>query len=232
MLKILKSSERAKRGLGWVESRHSFNAGGVDAQDLNGFRALREINDDLLAPGAAFPMHPHKDLEMLCFILEGSLAHSDGFGRKATLNEGDALRISAGAGMEHAEANASDSKPVRFVQAWIRPSRPGFKPSYEQMRFGKEEKEGRLKLMASGDREEDALFLHQDVQVYGAILKLGDSLVHPLGPNRNAWIQMLSGAAIVNLKPLESGDGAAVSGENSVQIECVEPCELLLFNLG
>lgn len=232
MTSILKASERTARSLGWLESRHSFNKGGIDAEDLNGFRALREINDDILAPGAGFPMHAHKDMEIICFIMEGGLSHEDSFGHKATLNAGDVLRMSAGMGIEHSEANLSASKPVRFIQAWIKPSKPGFKPGYEQMSFSQAERSGKLKLVVSGDREEDAIFIHQDAQIYVASLKPGDKVRHPLSPNRHAWVQMASGVAILNLKPLESGDGASVSGEPAAEIECVEACELLLFNLG
>ena len=232
MIAILKSSERASRSLSWLESRHSFNVGGVDALDFNGFRALREINDDILKPSSGFPMHRHKDMEIVCFVISGTMAHQDNFGHSSILKAGDVLRMSAGAGIEHTESNVSTTELLHFVQVWIRPLRSGIKPSYEQMSFSKAEKQGRLRLIVSGDREEDALFIHQDMQIYAASLKEGETLKQPLGPNRHAWVQIVSGSAIMNLKVMESGDGASLSEESDVEMECVSPCELLLFILS
>ena len=232
MTSVLKASERAARSLGWVESRHSFNEGGVDAVDLNGFRALREINDDTIAPGAGFPMHPHKDMEIICFVVKGGMLHEDSNGHRSSLGEGDVLRLSSGSGIGHKESNVSSAAPLHFIQIWIKPSKTGMKPAYEHMHFTEEERSGRLRLLVSGDREEDAVFIHQDAQIYTATLKAGEQVRHRLGANRNAWVQMISGSAVVNLKAMEGGDGASISGEPEVAIECVTQCELLLFNLG
>lgn len=231
MLEVLKESERAVQSLGWLESRHSFNMGGMDADDFNGFRSLSEINDDILAPGAGFPMHKRHDMEIVCFVIEGEMSHEDSYGHRTALGAGNVFRMSAGTGINHREANLSATDPLHMVQIWMRPDRIDLKPGYEQMRLCKEEIQGRLRLTVSGDREEGTLFIHQDAHIYEASLQPGEKVRHTLGANRHVWVQMVSGSALVNGVALERGDGASISEESEAEIECVTPCWLLLFSL-
>ncbi len=232
MIELRLASERGSTKLAWLDSRHSFSFAGFSDPDWNGFQALKALNDVRMAPGSGFPMQRVQDMEILSYMVEGELRSQDSLGHSVVLASGDVERMSAGSGIARAEMNNSKSAPLRFLQLWIQPSCAGLKPGREQMDFSKEERAGKLRLIASGDREEDCLFLRQDVHVYASALSPGDSVKHIISQNRNVWVQIVKGSAKMNGMELEEGDGAAISDEEkTIDLETDCSCELLLLDL-
>jgi redox-sensitive bicupin YhaK (pirin superfamily) len=201
-----------------------------------GFRSLRVINEDVVAPGQGFGRHPHQDMEIITYVLSGSLAHQDWVNGKPThaetLSPGEVQHMTAGSGVEHAEFNASKTEPVHLYQIWIRPRERGLTPSYDQKRFPGAERRGKLRLVASPDGAEGSVKINQDARLYATLLEKGERVELPLGKDRHAWVQVARGAVTVNGQALAQGDGAAVSGEERVAIEGIDPAELLTFDLG
>jgi len=197
-----------------------------------GFRHLRVINEDRVAPGMGFPTHPHRDMEIITYILEGALQHKDSMGTGSVIRPGDVQRMSAGTGVTHSEFNASKTEPVHLLQIWILPDRKGIQPSYEQTNFARSTLQGRLKLVASGDPSEGAVRIHQNAQVYAGVLGPGEVVKHELAPARHAWLQVARGKVQLNGHELVAGDGASISEELSVEIKGVEDDEILLFDLA
>ena len=196
-----------------------------------GFRSLRVINEDRVAAARGFPTHPHRDMEIITYILEGALAHRDSIGNGSVIRPGDVQRMSAGTGVRHSEANASETEPVHLLQIWIVPEARGIEPGYEQKRFEDDEKRGRLRLVASRDAREGSVKIHQDADVYAALLEPSQGLTHELAAGRGAWLQVARGAVELNGQRLEQGDGAAVEDERRLKIVGREAAEVLLFDL-
>lgn len=232
MLSLRRSQERGQANFGWLHSRHSFSFGEYHDPAHMGFRTLRVINDDRVAPGAGFPSHPHRDMEIISYVLEGALEHEDSLGTGSVIRPGEVQRMSAGTGIVHSEYNHSKSEPVRFLQIWILPERKGIEPGYEQKQLPAAERQGRLRLVASRDGREGSLVIHQDADVYAASLGPGDQVEHALAPGRHAWVQVARGQVRVNGTHLAEGDGAALSDERTVRLEGEEEAELLLFDLA
>jgi hypothetical protein len=197
-----------------------------------GFRSLRVINEDFVAPGEGFPAHPHRDMEIITYVLEGALEHKDSLGTGSVIRPGDGQRMSAGKGIRHSEMNASDTEKVHLLQIWIMPDRPGHEPSYEQKTFPEDEKRGKLRLVAGPDGKDGSVTIHQDAKLYVSLLKPGEEVTHELNKNRHAWLQVAKGAVDVNGKPLEQGDGAAISDEQKLAIKGTKDAEVLLFDLA
>jgi hypothetical protein len=197
-----------------------------------GFRDLRVINEDYIAPGQGFGTHGHRDMEILTRVVSGGLQHRDSMGNGEVIHPHEWQRMSAGTGVRHSEFNASASEPVHLYQIWILPEAEGIKPSYEQKVFAPEEKSGKLKLIASHEGSEGSLKIHQDVKVYDSVLKAGDEVSYPLGAERHAWVQVIKGEVTVNGTPLREGDGAAASSEASLNIKASEEAEIILFDLA
>jgi redox-sensitive bicupin YhaK (pirin superfamily) len=195
-----------------------------------GFRSLRVINEDRVAPGKGFGMHQHRDMEILTYVLEGALEHRDSLGTGSIIKPGDVQKMSAGSGIAHSEFNPSPDEPVHFLQIWIMPDRAGIKPSYEQKAIP--QGEGKLQLIAGSTEGDGTVHIQQDVNLYRAILDSGDSVTHELQPDRHAWIQVTRGDVTVNGQSLRAGDGAAVSDEEKLEIEAKEGAEVLVFDLG
>jgi redox-sensitive bicupin YhaK (pirin superfamily) len=232
MLSIRKAKDRGHFDHGWLDTSHTFSfADYFDPKNM-GFRALRVINEDRVAPGRGFPRHGHRDMEIVSYVLGGALAHRDSMGTGSTIRPGDVQRMSAGTGVTHSEENASRSEPVHFMQIWIVPDQRGLPPSYEQKRFGDDEKRGRLRLVASPDGADGSVTIHQDARLYATLLDPGARVQHPLAPGRHAWVQVLRGAITVNGETLAAGDGAALSEVATVELAGVEPAETLLFDLA
>ncbi len=232
MITIRKSGERGHFDFGWLDTNHTFSFGDyVDSKQM-GFRSLRVINEDVVAPGKGFGEHPHQDMEIITYVLKGSLAHRDSLGHVQTLTPGEVQRMSAGTGIEHAEFNASKTEPVHFLQIWIRPSKRGLPSSYGQTRFPEAERRGKLRLVASPDGAEGSLKINQDAKLYATLLGAGERVELPLGAERHAWVQVARGAVVVNGEKLEQGDGAAVSGEPKLLIEGASDAEFLVFDLA
>jgi redox-sensitive bicupin YhaK (pirin superfamily) len=196
-----------------------------------GFSDLRVINEDRVEPGAGFPTHSHRDMEIITYVLEGALAHKDSTGTSSVIRVGDVQRMSAGTGISHSEYNASKTEPVHFLQIWIIPSERDLKPGYEQRSFDLKKNSGKWVPVAAHDARDGAVKLHQDAELYLAVMSKGQELSYRLKPDRQAWLQVSRGAATLNGTSLAAGDGAGVSKEELLQIESPTDNEILLFDL-
>jgi redox-sensitive bicupin YhaK (pirin superfamily) len=196
-----------------------------------GFRSLRVINDDRVQPGRGFGMHGHKDMEIVTYVLEGSLEHQDSMGNGSIIQAGELQRMTAGTGIGHSEFNPSDEEWVHLYQIWLLPQRKGLRPSYEQRSFSEEEKRGRFHLVASPDGASGSLTIHQDARLYLASLLPGQAVAHRIEPGRAAWLQILRGSVHVLGNDLAAGDGVAVT-RDAVSVEATIPSEVLLFDLA
>jgi quercetin 2,3-dioxygenase len=232
VITLRKSEDRGQSRYDWLDSRHTFSFADYHDPEHMGFRALRVINEDRVVPGAGFPTHGHRDMEIVTYVLSGAIEHKDSLGSGAVLRPGEVQRMTAGTGVAHSEFNPSRSEPLHFLQIWILPEQRRLEPEYEQKAFSGDGQGGRLQLLASRDGREGAVRIHQDVDLFRAVLDSGTRLEHRLRPGRHAWVQAARGAFAVNGVELAQGDGAAISGEDSVRIEGREPAELLLFDLA
>ena len=226
------AEERGRGYHGWLDSRHTFSFADYFDPRHMGFRALRVINEDRVQPGYGFGAHPHNDMEIISYVLDGALEHRDSMGIGSVITPGDVQRMSAGTGVVHSEANPSPTQPVHFFQIWLLPERSGLQPSYEQKRFEPEEKRGRLKLVASRDGRDGAVTIHQDVNLYAGLFQAGEGAQLDLRSGRHAWVQVARGAVTLNEEPLKAGDGAAVSAETSLDLAATEDAEVLVFDLA
>ena len=232
MINLRPARERGHAEHGWLDSHHTFSFADYHDPRQMGFRALRVINEDRVAPGRGFGTHPHRDMEIISYVIEGAIEHKDSMGTGSVIRPGDVQRMSAGTGVLHSEYNASPSVPVHFLQIWILPEKANLPPSYEQKSFPEDERRGRLRLVAARDGRDGAITVHQDVTLYAAILAPGEVVRHPLASGRHAWVQMVRGAIELGGQELHAGDGAAVSDEAELVLRASEPSELLLFDLA
>jgi redox-sensitive bicupin YhaK (pirin superfamily) len=236
MLTLRKAEDRGLSDLGWLKSYHTFSFGGYNDPRHMGFRALRVLNDDRVAPGKGFGAHGHRDMEILTYVLEGALAHKDSMGEEHTLGPNEVQAMSAGTGVIHSEFNASASEPTHFFQVWIVPAARDVAPSYQQFAYAPSEKRGMLRLIAGPDRKTSpaAAFIHQDARMFAAVLRAGDSISYPVASGRHAWVQCASGEIDVNGVAMKEGDGLAVSDEPVVTLRGggAGDGELLLFDLA
>ena len=232
MINVRRADERGHFNFGWLDTYHTFSFGDYYDPRQQGFRSLRVINEDRVHPGRGFPTHPHRDMEIITYILSGALEHRDSMGTGSVIRPGDVQRMSAGTGVTHSEANPSPTEPVHLLQIWILPRERGIRPSYEQKAFGDEEKRARLRLVASADGQDGSVRIHQDASLHAALLAPGEEVTHRLAPGRSAWVQVARGAVTLNGQPLGQSDGAAISDEAELVIAGVEPSEILLFDLA
>jgi quercetin 2,3-dioxygenase len=232
MITIRPGNQRGGGDFGWLNTRHTFSFDTYYDPNFMGFRSLRVINEDWVAPGQGFPTHPHRDMEIITYLLEGALEHKDSLGTGSIIRPGDGQRMTAGRGIRHSEGNPSQSEAAHLLQIWIQPERKGLEPSYEQKSFPESEKRGKLRLIASPDGQDGSVSIHQDARLYVSLLNLGEQVTHELASGRYAWLQVAKGAVELNGKPLKQGDGAAVSDEPSLIIKGTENAELLLFDLA
>jgi redox-sensitive bicupin YhaK (pirin superfamily) len=232
MLKIRRAEERGHADYGWLNSYHTFSFASYYDPANTGFRSLRVINEDFVLPGQGFGTHPHRDMEILTYVLDGALEHRDNMGNGGVIRPGEVQRMSAGTGITHSEFNASDKEPVHFMQVWILPEQRGIAPSYEQRNFDLASN-GKLQLIASPDADGNSMAIHQDAKVYAGKLDTGASLRHEIAKDRHAWVQVARGEVEVNGTKLSAGDGAAITGEPELRISTNgQPSELLLFDLS
>jgi redox-sensitive bicupin YhaK (pirin superfamily) len=232
MITVRKANERGHAEHGWLDSRHTFSFADYYDPKHMGFRALRVINEDRVAPGAGFGRHSHRDMEIVSYVLDGGLEHRDSMGTGAVIRPGDVQRMSAGTGVVHSEYNASRQAPVHFLQIWIQPDQHGIAPSYEQKTFSQAEKAGRLRLVASPDGSDGSVSLHADARLFAGVLAAGDVVEHALAPGRAAWVHVVRGGARVNGVALAAGDAVALSEERTVRIEGIDGGEVLVFDLA
>lgn len=231
MITIRKSNERGHADHGWLDTRCTFSFADYFDPEHVQFRSLRVMNDDRIAGGGGFPTHPHRDMEVVTYVLEGALAHKDSMGNGSVIRPGDVQYMSAGTGVAHSEFNASESEPVHMYQIWMIPDKKNYTPTYGQKHFSNEEKHGKLRLMVSPDGRDGSVKIRQDNELYATVLPAGESVKHELKPERHAYVQVARGSVKLNGKKLESGDGAAISQEKSVELTGVDEAEVLLFDL-
>lgn len=236
MITIRKSDARGHADFGWLDSRHTFSFGEYHDPNHMGFGALRVINDDRVTPGAGFPTHGHRDMEIISYVVEGALEHKDSMGTGSIIKPGDVQRMTAGTGVTHSEFNPSASDGARFLQIWIVPEKAGLKPSYEQKAFPQSERQNRLRLVADKDGRDGAVIVHQDVSLYAGTLDDQEVLVHPVSPDRRVWIQVVRGLLDIGLQDtthnLREGDGAAISDISELKLSSSAGAEILLFDLA
>jgi redox-sensitive bicupin YhaK (pirin superfamily) len=232
MLEIRRSQERGHAHHGWLDSHYSFSFADYFDPRFMGFRALRVINEDRVAPGRGFPTHRHRDMEIVTYVLEGALQHRDSLGNGSIIRPGDVQRMSAGTGVSHSEFNPSRSEPLHLLQIWILPERNGLAPEYEQKTFSDAEKRGKLRQVASPDGRNGSVTIHQDAEIHASLLGTGDRVAHDLRPGRHAWVHVASGKVQLNGKALEEGDAAAISSERRIELVGLNAAEVLLFDLA
>ncbi len=231
MITLRPGHERGHANFGWLDSYHSFSFGNYYDPNHMGFRALRVINEDRVAPTAGFDTHPHHDMEILTYVLSGALTHRDSMGHTKTIGANEVQRITAGTGIAHSEFNASDTEPVHFLQIWILPEQNGITPSYAEATFPPEVRQGQWRLIA-GRNPDDAIHINQDVSLYATRLQSGEQLSYTLQPDRHAWVQVAQGKITLNGQSLEAGDGAAISQETQLDLLANGEAEVLLFDLN
>ena len=232
MIHIRKSQERGHVNHGWLNTYFTFSFADYYNPEHVQFRTLRVLNDDRIAAGAGFPEHPHRDMEIITYVLEGELTHRDSMGNGSAIRPGDVQYMSAGTGVTHSEFNASKSKPAHLLQIWMLPEKKGLKPVYGQKTFAESEKRGKLRLVASPEGRDGSVTVRQDNELYATVLGKGESVRHELKRDRHAYVQVARGSVKLNGKELQEGDGAAISEEKGIELTGVKDAEVLLFDLA
>jgi redox-sensitive bicupin YhaK (pirin superfamily) len=232
MITLRRNDERGHTKLPWLDSRHTFSFGEYHDRRTMGFRDLRVINEDRVSPGKGFGTHSHRDMEIITYVLEGSVEHKDSTGNQTIIRPGDVQRMTAGTGISHSEYNPSRTEPVHFLQIWILPQQQNLAPSYEQRAFDLEKNHDRWILVAAKDGRDGAVTVHQDVGLSVASLLAGRQATYRLKPGRHAWLQAARGNITLNGAALNEGDGAAVSEEEILEIRAAESADILLFDLA
>lgn len=233
MIKIRKSDERGYANYGWLDTHYTFSFNTYYDPQFMGFRDLRVINEDFVEPDNGFPTHGHNDMEILTYIISGELTHKDSSGGEGVIRRNEIQRMTAGTGIRHSEANTSKDEKVHLLQIWILPEKKNLEPGYEQKHFPPEERQGKLRLMASRAGGDGSVKINQDVKVYSSILSSDEEISYELDDDRHAWIQLVKGSLEINGETLEQGDGAAISEENILKLRALEDeTEFLLFDLN
>ena len=231
MMTLRKSAERGHANHGWLDSYHSFSFNRYYDPAHMQYSVLRVINEDVIAPAAGFGMHPHRDMEIITYMLSGELRHTDDIGNTAVIRAGDVQRMSAGTGVMHSEVNASTSAPVHLLQIWLLPECKGITPGYEDMHFSDAEKRNRWRLIASAEHRPDSLLVHQDVALQATVLEPDNKLDYVLGDGRSAYLQVARGEIVLNGERLLAGDAARLDVPQRLALTAVTEAELLLFDL-
>ena len=231
-LTLRRSEDRGHADFGWLDSRHTFSFGRYIDRNHMGFGPLRVINDDRVAGGGGFPTHPHADMEIITYILDGALEHRDSLGTGSVIRPGDVQRMSAGTGIEHSEFNASKTDPVHLLQIWIVPESKGIVPSYEQKAFSQADKRGGLRLVASRDGRDGSVSLHRDADMFATLLDEGQSVSHTLRDGRAAWVQVARGSVSLNGAQLEAGDGVSIEEAGELTFDGARDAEVLVFDMA
>ena len=232
MIQVRKANDRGHADHGWLNAYHTFSFASYRDPRFMGFRSLRVMNEDRVQPGEGFGTHPHNDMEIVTYVLEGALEHKDSMGNGEILRPGEFQRMTAGTGITHSEFNPSNEELVHLYQIWLFPDQKGHTPSYEQKRFAPEEQENRLRLVASPDAADGSLLIHQDARIYLSRISPGHAVTHPIQTGRYAWLQVLRGSVNVNGTKLDTSDGAAISNETELTIQANENAEIMLFDLA
>jgi quercetin 2,3-dioxygenase len=232
MLTIRGSNQRGHFNHGWLNTYHTFAFDQYYDPRYMGFRSLRVINEDFVAPGHGFPKHDHRDMEIITYILEGALKHEDSMGNGSVIRPGDVQRMTAGTGVRHSEQNASSDEPVHLLQIWVLPNADNLQPGYEQKAYSAEERTNQLRLIASIDGRDGSVSLNQDVSLFASILDAGQQVEYPIGETRYGWVQVARGSVDVNEQRADQGDGVVIVAEPELTIRANESAEILLFDLA
>ena len=232
MISVRKAADRGSVDFGWLDSRHSFSFGSYYDPQHMGYGNLRVINEDRVQPGQGFGTHGHRDMEIISYVISGSLEHRDSMGNGSVIRPGDVQRMSAGTGVLHSEYNHSGTDPVHFLQIWILPERNGLAPGYEQKHFAIDDRRNRLRLVATRDGRDGSLVVHQDVDLYAAVMADGSRVEHRLAAGRNAWVQVVAGSLDIGDARLDAGDGAAIAGTERLTLTALGETEFLLFDMA
>jgi redox-sensitive bicupin YhaK (pirin superfamily) len=232
MIVLRPAAARGQTRLSWLDSRHTFSFGDYYDPANESFRSLRVLNDDKIAAGGGFGAHPHRDFEIVSYVVAGALEHKDSLGTGSVVRPGDVQRMTAGTGIRHSEYNPSATEPTHLLQIWLTPERRGLTPGYEQKNFPAADRRSRWRLLASPDGRDGSVTIRQDADLWGTLLETGEAAAHELRPGRAAWLQVARGAVTLNGRPLAAGDGAAVTDERALAVAATEPAELLLFDLA
>jgi len=231
MIQVRRAEDRGHVDHGWLDARHTFSFGSYRDPEHMGFRSLRVMNEDRVQPGQGFGTHPHRDMEIVTYVLEGALEHQDSMGNGEVLTPGEFQRMSAGTGITHSEFNPSSTEPVHLYQIWLTPAREGIEPSYEQRRFDDASMKNQLRLVASPEATDGSLKIHQDARIYLAKLDESQQLTHKLSEKRHAWLQVIRGSVSINGEKLNTSDGAAISNESQLTLVGLPNSEIMLFDL-
>jgi redox-sensitive bicupin YhaK (pirin superfamily) len=231
MIKVRKSTDRGTTKLDWLDSHHTFSFGNYYDPEYLGFGVLRVINEDKVNPMVGFDTHPHRDMEIITYVLEGALEHQDTLGTGSIIKPGDVQRMSAGTGIMHSEYNPLNDTPVHLLQIWIIPEKQNLPPSYEQKNFSQNRKSGKLTLLASHDGNEGSLTIHQDASLFVLDLDSGQTFTYVVAESRKVWVQIAQGNAGLNGQHLEQGDGAGIIQEKILEFQAKEKTEILIFDL-
>lgn len=232
MTTVRKSNERGHANHGWLDTYHSFSFGQYHDPAHMGFRTLRVINEDRITGGAGFGTHPHQNMEILTWVLDGSLEHKDSTGGGSVIRPGTIQRMSAGSGITHSEFNHSKTDSAHLLQIWLLPEKRGLTPSYEEKTFDPGEWSGKFRVLASPSARDGSVAIHQDVELSVADFAAGQSTTETIRPGRHAWVQIVSGRHTINGHEVEAGDGVTISGEDALRIETSEPGQILWFDLN
>ncbi|HEX4141060.1 MAG TPA: pirin family protein [Candidatus Methylacidiphilales bacterium] len=231
MITVRKSNERGHAEHGWLDSYHTFSFADYYDPAHTHFRDLRVINEDYVAPEMGFGMHPHRDMEIITYVVSGALQHKDSMGNTAVMRGGDVQRISAGTGILHSEVNASTKEPVHLLQIWIVPDHKGVKPGYAEKSFA-QAAPGKLHLVTSKTGRDGSISINQDADLYLGKLRVGETIAHVLGAKRHGWLQLIKGELNVNGTKLQPGDAAAIKDTQKVILTAAADAEFLLFDLN
>lgn len=232
MLEIIRSEDRGSADHGWLKAKHTFSFAGYHNPGRMHFGELRVINEDRVEPGRGFDTHPHSDMEIVTYIIDGALEHKDSMGNGSIIRAGDVQRMSAGTGVLHSEFNPSLEDQVHLLQIWIFPERNGLRPGYEQLHFDREEKLNRWRLIGSRDGSDGSVTIHQDVALYATVLEAGKLLDYRIDDGRKAFLQIVSGSAVVNGEALGAGDAMTLEGVDALEVRADKESEALLFDLA
>jgi len=232
MLTIRTSQQRGHFNHGWLNTYHTFSFDQYYDPRYMGFRDLRVINEDFVAPGRGFPKHGHRDMEIITYILAGALKHEDSMGNGSVIRPGDVQRMTAGTGVRHSEQNASAEESVHLLQIWILPNTLDLTPGYEQKAFSEADRHNQLRLIASNDGREGSVMVHQDVSLFASIIDAGKDVDHSMNQSRYGWLQVARGTLTINGERAGQGDGVVIVGESELKLIAQEPAEILLFDLA
>ncbi|MGB5447553.1 MAG: pirin family protein [Woeseiaceae bacterium] len=231
MLNVIESESRGSADHGWLRAKHTFSFAEYHNPERVEFGKVRVINEDRIAPGKGFPTHPHRDMEIVTYVIEGAIAHKDSMGNGTVITAGEIQRMTAGTGVQHSEFNHSQDEELHLLQIWIYPEKNGLEPGYEQTRFSRDEKLNRLRLVGSRDGRDGSITIHQDVDLYASVLEAGNELSLELRPNRRVFLQVVDGDIAVNGQRLSAGDGAQMEDERELRVAALTEAELLVFDM-